>query len=247
MKHFFILLIIGFSLSLFTACKEKEEVSNYSDDSLYLWSHNDYEQEEPLFGALNHGFQMIEVDVHLIDEELYVTHDHPQNIEGTPLLEDLYLQPLVKFIKQNNGEVLPGDSLPFYLIVDIKTEADSTYQALLHLLENYKEYFYRKESGRWIDGPIRLLISGNRPELKVDVANRIIFLDGRIPNLGMDFSSDLYPLISDNWSNYFSWDGNGEMPNDELEKLRTYVSRAHQEDKLIRFWVQLMTKMFGVL
>jgi hypothetical protein len=148
----------------------------------------------------------------------------------------LYLEPLAEHIEQNDGQVLPGESLPFYLVIDVKPGAETTYKALLNTLEPYSEYFYRKENGEWVDGPIRLLISGNRPELDASAANRIVFLDGRIPNLGMGFSSDLYPLISDNWFNYFTWDGQGDMPTDELEKLQDYVSRAHQENKIIRFW-----------
>lgn len=225
--------VLSIFLMLITAFKGQE----WSDvDELYLWSHNDYEQEDPLHAALDSGFQMIEADIHLIDGALYVIHDHPENIDETPLLENLYLQPLAEHIEQNDGQVLPGESLPFYLVIDVKTGAEPTYQALLNTLEPYSQYFYRKENGKWVDGPIRLLISGNRPELDASAANRIAFLDGRIPNLGKDFSSELYPLISDNWFNYFTWDGEGDMPRDELEKLQNYVARAHQENKLIRFW-----------
>lgn len=210
--------------------------NNESIGQLYLWSHNDYEQEKPLHAALDLGFQMIEVDVHLINGELYVIHDHPENLEETPLLEDLYLLPLAEHVKENDGEVLPGEPLPFYLVIDVKTEAEPTYQALLHTLEPYSNYFYRKENGEWMNGPIRLLISGNRPILDASKEKRLSFLDGRIPNLGENCSSELYPLISDNWFNYFTWDGQGEIPGEELEKLRRYVSQADQEGKLIRFW-----------
>lgn len=234
MKQTFNFFLLVFSVFGFIGCNISS--STESTDQLYLWSHNDYEQEEPLHAALDLGFQMIEADIHLIKGELYVIHDHPENIETTPLLEDLYLQPLAERIEQNNGQILPGESLPFYLIIDVKTESEPTYQALLNTLEPYSQYFYQKVDGEWVDGPIRLLISGNRPELDASASNRIAFLDGRIPNLGMDYSSELYPLISDNWFNYFTWDGQGDIPGDELEKLRDYVSQAHQEDKLIRFW-----------
>ena len=40
-------------------------------------SHNDYEQEKPLFHAIKLGFASIEVDLWLIDEELYVSHNRP--------------------------------------------------------------------------------------------------------------------------------------------------------------------------
>ncbi|MDR9366806.1 MAG: phosphatidylinositol-specific phospholipase C/glycerophosphodiester phosphodiesterase family protein [Balneolaceae bacterium] len=234
MKQTFHFLLFVIAIVGFIGCSSSSNTETI--DQLYLWSHNDYEQEDPLHAALDLGFQMIEADIHLINGELYVIHDHPENIEETPLLEDLYLQPLAEVIKQNDGQVLPGESLPFYLVIDVKTEAESTYQALLNTLEPYSQYFYQKVNGEWVDGPIRLLISGNRPELDASSDNRIVFLDGRIPNLGMGYSSELYPLISDNWFNYFTWDGEGEMPGDELEKLRDYVSQAHQEDKLIRFW-----------
>lgn len=40
-------------------------------------AHNDYEHERPLFDALSHGFTSVEVDVHLVDGKLYVSHNHP--------------------------------------------------------------------------------------------------------------------------------------------------------------------------
>ena len=61
----------------------------------------------------------IEADIHLIDGELYVIHDHPENVDETPLLEDLYLQPLAEHIEEHDGQVLPGQTLPFYLVIDV--------------------------------------------------------------------------------------------------------------------------------
>lgn len=210
--------------------------SDTPSTELYIWSHNDYEQETPLFNALSLGSQMIEADIHLIGEQIYVNHDHPEYFEDTPLLERLYIQPLKHIISENEGKVLPESSLPFYLIIDIKTEAESTYEALITLLEPYNELFHRKEGGKWIDGPIRLLISGNRPLLVAESDNRIGLLDGRISDIGKGYSSELYPLISDNWNNYFMWDGIGEIPDDELDMLHEFVSSVHQENKMIRFW-----------
>lgn len=234
MRYLFILFLIGFGLNIATGCSEQKPKESISE--LYLWSHNDYEQDEPLNAALDLGFQMIEADIHLIDGELYVIHDHPTDLQNIPLLKDLYLTPLKERVEKNNGEVLPGESLPFYLVIDVKTEAESTYRALLETLDSYQNLFYRKREGEWIDGPVRLLISGNRPSLTADSPDRMVFLDGRVPNLGNGFSSELYPLISDSWTEYFTWDGTGEIPDDELNLLREYVSKAHQEDKLIRFW-----------
>ncbi len=211
---------------------------------IYVWSHNDYDQDKPLFKALEHGFQMIEADIHLIDGELRVTHDHPENPREIPVLEEQYLQPLVEVIQQNNGSVLPESTLPFYLVIDVKTEAEATFGALMEVIEPYREYFTRLENGIWKEGPIHLLISGNRPKLSPDDADRMVFIDGRLPDIGSGLPSDLYPLISDHWGSHFTWNGIGEISPSEFEKLEEYVSKAHAEYKIIRFWATRDTKEF---
>lgn len=234
MKNLLALMVIGTSMIFSLACENVH--SNEQKKEVYVWSHNDYEQLEPLMKALSYGYQIIEADVHLIDDKLYVSHDYPDNLSNTPVLEQLYLEPLFEIINENQGVVLPRSKLPFYLVIDVKSEAYSTFNRLLEVLEPYQEYFERKEDGEWINGPIRLLISGNRPYLDSDDLNRIAFIDGRVPDIGKGYPSDYYPIISDNWFNYFSWDGVGEIPKNELTKLQKIVESVHAEDKIIRFW-----------
>jgi hypothetical protein len=224
---------IAFAI-IVSSCNRNENTTEVRD--LYVWAHNDYEHEVPLHTALGYGYQMIEADVHLINEKLYVSHDYPENIDETPILEDLYLDPLQEIITQNNGDVLPGSELPFYLVIDVKSEAETTFSRLLEIIEPYRALFKRKEGGEWMEGPMKLLISGNRPELDAGSPDRIAFIDGRIPDIGAGLSSDLYPIISDNWNNYFTWDGTGDMPEDEFEKLQQFVRDVHAENKILRFW-----------
>lgn len=216
------------------ACEEVHP--NEQKEEVYVWSHNDFEQLEPLMKALSHGYQIIEADVHLIDGQLYVSHDYPNNLNDTPIFDQLYLEPLFEIIDQNQGAILPRSKLPFYLVIDVKSEAYSTFRRLSEVLEPYLEYFERKDDGDWIYGPIRLLISGNRPYLDPDDLNRIAFIDGRVSDIRKGYSTNYYPIISDNWFNYFSWDGEGEFPKNELTKLQEIVKSVHAEDKMIRFW-----------
>lgn len=218
----------------FTACNSTNTDRN--DKEVYVWSHNDYEQPRPLETALELGFQMIEADIHLIDGDLYVIHDHPEDPDTTPILQDLYLDPLTERINRLGGEVLSESNLLFYLVIDVKTEAESTFEMLSEVLEPYRELFTRKENGIWIEGPINLLISGNRPVLDEQDPDRVAFIDGRIPDIGRGYSPELYPVISDNWNNYFTWDGTGDIPEDEYDRLVSFVRDVHEEDKLIRFW-----------
>jgi hypothetical protein len=135
-----------------------------------------------------------------------------------------------------DGEVLPESDVPFYLVIDVKTEAETTYRVLTDVLEPYRELFTRKKDGVFVNGPMRLLISGNRPQLSESEPDRIAFIDGRIPDIGTGLSSDVYPLISDNWNNYFNWNGTGEMPAEEFEELVSITEQVHKEGKMIRFW-----------
>lgn len=228
-------LILAAAVFMLAACNSGDS-DTQSEKEIYLWSHNDYEQPQPLQEAVRLGFQMIESDIHLIDGKLYVTHDPPENPDQTPLLEELYLEPLAEIIERNNGVVLKESSVPFYLVIDVKTEGEATFKVISEVIKPYRELFARKENGTWMKGPLNLLISGNRPELGEDDADRIAFIDGRVPMLGEGHSPELYPLISDNWNNYFTWDGRGEMPDEEFEELEAIVERAHAEEKMIRFW-----------
>ena len=42
--------------------------------------------------------------------------------------------------------------------------------------------------------------------------------------------------MSASWETVFSWDGTGQMPAAELEKLRGIVKKAHDQGKKVRFW-----------
>jgi glycerophosphoryl diester phosphodiesterase len=237
-KKILLTLLFSFAvLSFLLSCNGDAEITGDPvDREVYVWSHNDYEQDRPLYKALELGFQMIEADIHLIDGKLFVSHDHPENLDETQELEEMYLEPLSKIIEENNGVVLPESELPFYLVIDVKTEAESTFEVLSEVIEPYHQYFTRLENGEWKEGPMRLLISGNRPSLDADSHDRVAFIDGRIPDIGAGYPEELYPVISDNWNNYFSWDGTGQIPEEEWEQLTMFVNQVHAEGKIIRFW-----------
>jgi len=101
-------------------------------------AHNDYAHEKPLFKALSLGFISIEADVHLVAGELYVAHYKPK-LEKANTLKELYLEPLRKRILANGGKVYPNNSASLYLMIDIKTEAETTYQVLKEQLSKEAE------------------------------------------------------------------------------------------------------------
>jgi hypothetical protein len=52
------------------------------------------------------------------------------------------------------------------------------------------------------------------------------------------------PVISDNYQIYFTWKGEGEMPEEELIKMRDFIFKTHAEGKLLRWWSAPDTKKF---
>ncbi len=193
-------------------------------------AHNDYENDNPLMDALTNGFMSVEVDIHLIEEELYVAHDRPQKLDSNQTLEMLYLKPLLSIVRKNNGSVYPNYSGPFYLMLDVKTSASSTYQKLEIILSEYSSMINQS-------GPVKILVSGNRPVDQIlDDENALMGLDGRLINIDQNITSSIMPIVSDNYQNHFSWDGRSEISDSQRSKMRALAQLVHDDGKLLRLW-----------
>jgi hypothetical protein len=203
-------------------------------------AHNDYEHPRPLFDALDQGFTSVEADIYLVGGELLVAHD-PEDLDPARTLTSLYLDPLRERVLRNHGAVYRGYR-DFQLLIDIKTEGVSTYAALDTLMRD-RRYAFLWTSFRYghvRHGAVTAVVSGNRPRATMEAQpTRVAFYDGRIANttdLGPGSDARLTPLVSDNWTNLFSWTGAGPMPADQRAKLRDIVRTAHRADQRVRFW-----------
>ena len=200
-------------------------------------AHNDYEHPRPLLDALEHGFASIEADIHLADGTLFVAHD-AEDIQPERTLESLYLEPLRDHIRRNQGRVYAGDE-PLLLLIDIKTEAEATYLALRPVLSRYSDILTVFSGGRSYDGPVTVVISGNRPrETMRDQAVRFAAYDGRLADLAQHASAppSFIPIVSSSWSAVSSWDGSGAVPPHDGARLHDLVGEAHRQGRLLRFW-----------
>ena len=198
-------------------------------------AHNDYEHDRPLFDALDHGFTSVEADIHLVDGQLYVAHDSDE-ITPNRTLRSLYLEPLSKRIAQNDGRVYPNGP-QFTLFIDIKTESVATYKVLSEMLAEYESIFTTFDSNGRTDKAIIAIVSGNRPRgLMESEAIRYAGCDGRLEDLESDAPASLIPVISDNWTKHFSYNGTGSMPAKERQRLKKIVETAHKKGRRVRFW-----------
>ncbi len=201
-------------------------------------AHNDYEHPRPLLDALDRGFMSVEADVHLVDGQLLVAHDREEVVPGRTL-ERLYLQPLYERWRRFGGRIHPGQPAdrPFMLLVDIKSAARPTYEAVHAALEPYAAMLSVVEDGRRGAGAVEVVISGGRPVAFMrSQSRRLAFVDGRLPDLDGGAPVDLIPLISASWWDAFFWWGDGPMPEGQRRRLADIVARAHAAGRRVRFW-----------
>ncbi|TDD98300.1 hypothetical protein E1269_28820 [Jiangella asiatica] len=199
-------------------------------------AHNDYEHERPLLDALDHGFTSVEADVWLVDGELLVAHD-AWEVQPGRTLESLYLDPLRDIVHANGGSVYPGWDGSLQLLIDIKNTGEATYAEVDAVLRRYQDMMTRYVGERIQPGAVTAVISGDRPRDTM-LAQRLRFAgyDGRLSDLGSGLPAGFMPLVSDNWTNHFTWRGVEPMPAAERAKLVDIVQQAHAAGYRIRFW-----------
>ena len=234
MKNTYTIVLVCSVLLLLSSCRSNVAGTHVIPLSR-AHAHNDYEHERPLYDALDHGFNSVEADLFLVDDDLYVAHDR-RDITTERTLRRLYLDPLRERVKYNGGRVY-SNGPQFTLLIDIKTGAGDTYKTLDRILAEYRDIFTSFGPDGRSDKAILAIISGNRPrELMESQKLRYAGCDGRLTDLESESPAALIPLISDNWRNHFKWNGTGEMLAEEHDRLREIVQKAHEKGRLVRFW-----------
>lgn len=202
----------------------------------FAHSHNDYERKRPLADALDNGFCGVEADVWLIDGELRVAHDKDKAVAGRTL-ETLYLAPLHERWKTNDGFIQKGAS-HFMLLIDVKSAAVPTTEAILAALKPHREMLTRFSTNELKPGAISVILSGNRDAATVlnQSPSSLASLDGRLPDLTNGLPATIMPLVSESWQKAFKWRGQGPLPSEESSKLADFVKLAHTQNRRLRFW-----------
>jgi hypothetical protein len=203
-------------------------------------AHSDCLHRRPLLDALDHGFTSVEADVHLVGDRLLVAHD-AEDVREWATLEHVYLDPLARRAREHGGTIYPGHAGTLQLLVDIKTDPVATYLRLHEVLGRFQDVvtqFVRTRSGyRVREAAVTAVVSGHRPRSLIRRQHvRYAAYDGRLSELGSDEHLRVMPLVSDDWTRHFTWNGSGPIPRDERRRLRHLVDAVHQEGRLVRFW-----------
>ena len=198
-------------------------------------AHNDYEHQRPLADALSHGFQSVEADIFLIGGKLLVAHERDE-VKPANSLQTLYLDPLQARVKKHGGKVYANSMEPFYLLIDLKSDGEATYQALHKVLTQYRDMLTEFQDTALVRKAVTIIVSGNRPaKLLASLKPRLAGRDGRLGDLATA-DPHFTPWISDNWQNHFEWKGDAEVPQADRDKLSSLITRAHARKLQVRFW-----------
>ncbi|MDA6070452.1 alkaline phosphatase [Flavobacterium sp. AC] len=201
------------------------QAQEYSSSNIH--SHNDYASKLPFYEAYSNEAGVIEADVFLVNNELFVAHTskeiNPQNT-----LKTQYLDPLTIKLKSLGGKAYQGNK-PLILMIDIKTEGDATLRLIAQQLKTYPDIISNKN--------IKVVISGNRPSL----ANwkdypEFIYFDGRLNENYSAEQLSRVEMISEDLKEITIWNGKGVMTQTDAEKVQSIIKKVHDQNKKVRFW-----------
>ena len=200
--------------------------------TLNAHSHNDYAQKTPFFLAYNARFGSIEADIWAVKNILYVAHDSA-DITPARTLESLYLQPIVKFFRQNGGRAWKDNPATFQLLIDLKTKTEPTLSLLVELLKKYPDVFNSDVNKNGIP----VVITGNRPNPADFTKYPLnISFDG---NVTLKYDTEQLKrigLFSEDLEVFTRWKGKASIPEKDEIRLKQVIDSVHGLNKKIRFW-----------
>jgi len=196
------------------------------------FAHNDYRHRRPLFDALNKGFSFIEADIYLHKGKLIVSHWPPLISRRKRTLEELYFKPL-----QDSVQLLQRDGQPVNLVIDLKT-GGQTVDVLWESLKHYKCLLSTFDNGHMTSRKITLILSGKIPDHLTQEQARYLFLDKHFTEDKKNYPglTGRYLLSSCKYKNLLTWDGHGNMPDEQRQLLTSYVEKAHASGMKVRLW-----------
>lgn len=220
-KHLLILL----TACLFTA-KLPGQTAWYTTRNAH--SHNDYEQKTPYWLAYEHEFGSIEADIFLGDYDLIVAHDTSE-LKLNRSFKTLYLENMDSCVRKNSGYPYPDSSRNLQLLIDIKTDSAKTLQKIIDLLKLYPALTRNRH--------IFFVITGNMPDARTfgEFPDFILF-DGVLSRNYTRGQLSKIRMLSDDFRQYSKWQGEGQIPAEDVRKIRSRIENAHREGKQVRLW-----------
>jgi alkaline phosphatase len=201
------------------------QAQEYSSANIH--SHNDYASPLPFYEAYANETGVIEADVFLVKNDLLVSHTS-EEIKPENTLKNLYLEPLLLKFKALDGKAYKSGK-PLILMIDIKSDAETTLKAIAEQLKMYPDLILNKN--------LKVVISGNRPSpSKWNEYPAFIFFDGRLNENYNAQELSRVEMISEDLKEITVWNGKGVLTQGDSEKIQSIIKKVHSQNKKIRFW-----------
>ncbi|KAJ2990295.1 hypothetical protein NUW58_g3024 [Xylaria curta] len=204
-------------------------------------SHNDYDQDVPVFAALSAGCISMEADVWLLGGDVILGHILP-TLGRT--LRAQYVNPLKAIIDHNGGSVYKSrPSQTLVLLVDFKTSDTGTLDAVVKALDPLRQagYLSRLEGGVFVKKAVTVVASGSAPFDRINkgdgVPSRDIFYDANLGALGgtMYTSQNSYVASAD-FQDAVGAASSATLTTAQMNTITNHVSQAHAKGLIARYW-----------
>ncbi|KAK3057419.1 hypothetical protein LTR09_001603 [Extremus antarcticus] len=219
-----------------------------------LHSHNDYWRPLPFYSALSVGAISVEADVWLYGDTLHVGHEESA-LTNERTFESLYVQPILSVLqgqnpnsefltegKTHNGVYDTSAGQTLYLYVDLKTDGEKTFPAVIKALEPLRSAGYLTTfNGTGVTpGAVTVIGTGNTPLDQVQgVDDRDYFYDAPLTELSTSFkniTSSVSLTANVDFVSVFGEVRNQTFNATQQATLEEQVTTAHAKDILVRYW-----------
>ncbi|KAI1421662.1 hypothetical protein F5Y12DRAFT_766352 [Xylaria sp. FL1777] len=204
-------------------------------------SHNDYDQNVPVFAALSAGCISMEADVWLVGGSVYLGHLLPtlgRTFQGQ------YVNSLKAIIDHNGGSVYKSrPSQTLVLLVDFKTSDSGTLDAVVAALDPLRQagYLSRLEGGVLVKKAITVVASGSAPFDRIStgdgVPDRDIFDDANLGALSSaNYTSQNSYVASADFQDVVGQASTASLTASQMNTITSQVGQAHAKGLVARYW-----------
>lgn len=209
-------------------------------------SHNDYDQDIPLFSALSAGCAGVEIDVWYSNDDAEIGHTSPTSGRT---MKAQYVDPIRAILDHNNGGS-PGSNGVFSaepnrsldILVDFKTSDDETLDAVVAALQplrdgGYLSYF---DGSDFVEKQVTVSCSGNAPFDRIasgdGVPDRDVFYDAKVDEWDSKYSDQNSNYASANFKDAIGNPGSVDsFSQDQKDAVSAQVGPAHDAGLLVRY------------
>jgi hypothetical protein len=209
-------------------------------------SHNDYDQDVPLFLALSAGCVGIEVDVFASSNDAIIGHDSPK---AGRTMKSQYVEPLRAILDHNNGGS-PGSKGVYAaeptrsidLLVDFKSSDSVTLDYVVAALQPLRDggYLSYYDGSKFVQKQVTVSCSGSAPFDRIStgdgVPKRDVFYDAKLDAWDAKYTSQNSNYASASFKSDIGNPGSASsFSQSQKDKVSQQVSAAHNAGLKVRY------------